>query len=162
MSRGQFAATLHIHACPDSLIVEIDNVLLPYGLRPVWNPQVLVTQSSRAEVNLKLSQVKAEDLVAELNAFGSIYFELTQSFGIYGCLFMSVPGLGIYRGEMNSAGSLVLTEDQINSLVASSVGNHREFMRLLRLSLGQSWDDILEPMRATKYGDNVLLLNRAG
>jgi len=162
MSKGQFVTTLHIHACPDSLIVEIDNVLLPYGLRPVWNSQVLATQSSRTEVNLKLSQAKAEDLVAELNTLGAIHFELTQSFGVYGCLFMSVPGLGIYRGEMNSAGSLVLTEDQINSLVASSVGNHREFMRLLRIALGQSWDDILEPMRATKYGDNVLLLNRAG
>jgi hypothetical protein len=162
MSKGQFVTTLHIHACPDSQVVEIDNVLLQYGIRPVWHSQVLATQSSRTEVNLKLSQARAEDLVAELTALGAIHFELTQSFGVYGCLFMSVPGLGIYRGEMNSAGSLVLTEDQINSLVASSVGNHREFMRLLRLSLGQSWDDILEPMRATKYGDNLLLLNRAG
>ena len=75
---------------------------------------------------------------------------------------MALPGLGIYRGEMNSAGSLVLSEEQINELVFKSAGNQREFMRLLRLALGQSWDDVLESLRAVKYGDNVLLLNRAG
>lgn len=104
----------------------------------------------------------ADDLVSELNALANIHFELTQTVGAIGILFMSVPGLGIYRGELNSAGALMLSEDQINSLVTNSAGNQREFMRLLRLALGQSWDDILEPMRAIKYGDNVLLLNRAG
>jgi hypothetical protein len=75
---------------------------------------------------------------------------------------MAVPGLGIYRGELNDAGSIMLSEDRINLMVASSAGNQREFMRLLRMSLGQSWDDIIEPFRGAKYSDNVVLLNRAG
>jgi len=124
--------------------------------------QPLIQNSSRAELVLKLSQSRAEDLVSELSALGGIHFELTQTLGEMGILFMAVPGLGIYRGEMNSAGSLVLSEDQILQHVGSSAGNQREFMRLIRLALGQSWDDVLEPFRAIKYGENVLLLNRAG
>jgi hypothetical protein len=87
---------------------------------------------------------------------------MNQNQGKVGFLFMGVPGLGIYRGELNEAGSIMLSEDRINMMVSSSAGNHREFMRLLRVSLGQSWDDIIEPFRGAKYSDNVVLLNRAG
>jgi hypothetical protein len=162
MSKGLFATTLALHACPDVAVDKTNELLLRYAIVPSWHSQTLLERCSRAEVTLKLAQAKALDLVSELNALGIIHFELTQTFGDHGLLYMSLPGLGIYRGEINSAGSLVLSEDQINQLLVSSAGNHREFMRLLRIALGQSWDDILEPMRATKYGDNVLLLNRAG
>jgi len=162
MSRGQFVTTLTLHACPSHALAKTNAVLLPFGIKPDWIQQPLIQNSSRAEYSIKLAQRVADDLVSELNALGSIHFELTQTVGEMGVLFMSLPGLGIYRGELNSAGALVLSEDQINHLVTQSAGNQREFMRLLRLALGQSWDDVLEPMRAIKYGDNVVLLNRAG
>lgn len=162
MSKGQFATTLVLHACPDAILDKANDVLLRYSIQPVWAKQSLVVLSSKADCTLKLTQAKASDLVSELNSFGLMHFELTQNLGEYGVLYMSLPGLGIYRCEINSAGSLVLSEDQINQLVITSSGNQREFMRLLRIALGQSWDDILEPMRASKYCDNVLLLNRAG
>jgi hypothetical protein len=87
---------------------------------------------------------------------------MNQRQGKFGLLFMGVPGLGIFRGELNEAGSILLSEDRINQMVDLSSGNQREFMRLLRLSLGQSWDDIMEPFRGAKYSNNVVLLNRAG
>lgn len=162
MSKGRFVTTLALHACPDDALAKTNEVLLQFGIKPAWGRQPLIQNSSRAECSIKLSQTLATDLVSELNTLGTNHFELTQIVGQMGVLFMSLPGLGIYRGDLNSAGTLVLSEDQINLLVSNSAGNQREFMRLLRLALGQSWDDILEPMRAIKYGDNVLLLNRAG
>jgi hypothetical protein len=162
MSKGQFVTTLAIHSCLDDALAKTNEVLLQFGIKPAWAQQPLIQNSFRAECSIKLDQALASELVSKLNTLGAIHFELTQTVGERGDLFMSLPGLGIYRGELNSAGSLVLSEDQINLLVSNSAGNQRDFMRLLRLALGQSWDDILEPMRAIKYGDNVLLLNRAG
>jgi hypothetical protein len=56
----------------------------------------------------------------------------------------------------------MLSEDRINQMVDNAAGNHREFMRLLRVSLGQSWDDIMEPFRGAKFSKNVVLLTKAG
>jgi hypothetical protein len=75
---------------------------------------------------------------------------------------MGVPGLGVFRGELNESGSIMLSEDRINQMVDNAAGNHREFMRLLRVSLGQSWDDIMEPFRGAKFSNNVVLLTKAG
>jgi len=162
MSKGQFFATLQLHACPDHLVEQASGKLLEYDIKPIWFQQPLIVNTSRAEWTSKMTVTKATDLVSDLSSLGFLHLELTQTIGELGLLYMSLPGLGIYRGEMNSAGSLVLSEDQINELVFKSAGNQREFMRLLRLALGQSWDDVLEPLRAVKYSDNVLLLNRAG
>ena len=74
---------------------------------------------------------------------------------------MLVPGFGIYRAETNLAGEILLSEDRIWAIVQESSGNQRELQRLMRLALGQNWDDLLEPFRAQRLGSNVVLLNKA-
>lgn len=155
MARGQIPSRLVIHACPASEISRIQII-------SNWTNQNLLLGFQTGEADLKLSTHVAENLVSELSQIPSCTFELIQSGKDSGVLFMHQPGLGIFRGELNAAGSIVLSEDRLQIMLEQASGNHREFTRLLRLALGQSWDDLLEPFRAQEYSENVVLLNRAG
>ena len=162
MPRGQFVTSVALHACPKASIDKIEAIFKDVGTTLVWGKQELLAEHHSAETSLKLSEEQAEDIATRIYALGSIYFEMNIRLGRSGLLFMGVPGLGVFRGELNEAGSILLSEDRINQMVDSSSGNYREFMRLLRMSLGQSWDDIIEPFRGAKYSNNVVFLNRAG
>ena len=162
MPKGQNVTTLVIHVCPKVHQPHVTDLLAGFGLVGDWVSQALVSDSVTLTVTAKIASLQVEDLVAELAQFGLAHFELNQHNSSGGVLFMFVPGLGIYRGEINQAGSLVLAEEKLESMLSAANGNHREFTRLLRLAFGQSWDDILEPLRAARYSDNLVLLNRAG
>ena len=162
MRRGQFVLTLAIHACPRALVAQIDALLASLPVSSSWIQQDLIPDNLSAEYSFKLTEDEAAELASSIYALGSIYFEMNQRLGRTGVLFMGVPGLGVYRGELNESGSIMLSEDRINQMVDTSAGNHREFMRLLRVSLGQSWDDIIEPFRGAKFSNNVVLLTKAG
>ena len=155
MARGQIPSRLVIHACPASEISRIQIV-------SNWTNQTLLLGFQSGSVDLKLTCIEAENLVSEIAQIPNCTFELIQSGKDSGALFMHQPGLGIFRGELNAAGSITLSEDRLQAMLDESSGNHREFTRLLRLALGQSWDDLLEPFRAQEYSENVVLLNRAG
>jgi hypothetical protein len=162
MRRGQFVLTLAIHACPRGLVAQIDALLASLSGTSSWLEQNLIPDNLSASFSFKLTEDEAAELASNLYALGPIYFEMNQRIGRTGVLFMGVPGLGVFRGELNDSGSIMLSEDRINQMVDTSAGNHREFMRLLRVSLGQSWDDIMEPFRGAKFSNNVVLLTKAG
>ena len=162
MRRGQYVLTLAIHACPRALVAQIDTLLASLSVTLSWHEQNLVSDNLAADISFKLTEDEAAELASQIYAIGTIYFEMSQRFGRSGVLFMGVPGLGVYRGELNESGSIMLSEDRINQMVDNAAGNHREFMRLLRVSLGQSWDDIIEPFRGAKFSNNVVLLTKAG
>jgi hypothetical protein len=162
MRRGQFVLTLAIHACPRGLVAQIDALLASLSGTSSWLEQNLIPDNLSASFSFKLTEDEAAELASNLYALGPIYFEMNQRIGRTGVLFMGVPGLGVFRGELNESGSIMLSEDRINQMVDNAAGNHREFMRLLRVSLGQSWDDIMEPFRGAKFSNNVVLLTKAG
>jgi len=161
MSKGPLT-TLVIYLCPLASQAETESKLKELGLELNWGNQSLVLGTSFAEGSFRCSQVELDEIASKLSQAGNLHFELVQHTKHSGVIYMYVPGLGLYRGELNDSGSLVVAEDKLQQLLDQAAGNHREFTRLLRLCLGQSWDDILEPFRASKYSDNVLLLNRAG
>jgi hypothetical protein len=162
MSKGHFDTTLVIHSCPAAGLDAINLKLSEFNLSVTWSPQTCVVGSSCGEIRFKSSSKQLDEMAASLWQLGMLHFELIQNTKYSGVTYMFVPGLGLFRGELNESGALTLTEDKLQSLLDRSAGNHREFTRLLRLALGQSWHDILEPFRAAKYTDNVVLLNRAG
>lgn len=155
MAKGQLLSRLVVYACPAAETAQIQVVT-------EWHNQALLTGFQSGSISLQLSELEAEELVAEVAKTPNCYFELIQTARNSGTLFMHVPGQGMFRGELNGAGSLTLSEDQLQSMLTQAAGNFREFNRLLRLALGQSWDDMLEPFRAQQYSDTVVLLNRAG
>ena len=155
MAKGQISSRLVIHACPAAQISRIPLMLN-------WFNQQLLYGFQMGSANLKLSTLEAETLVTELAIIPNLTFELSQNSRESGVLFMHCSGLGLFRGELNAAGQLTLSEDRLQFMLEQSSGNHREFTRLLRIALGQSWNDLLEPFRAQQYSENVVLLNRAG
>jgi len=155
LAKSQIASRLVIHACPASETRNIQAIT-------VWTHQNLLVGFQTGQATLRLTISEAESLVSTLAQIPNCTFELIQSGRDFGVLFMHVSGLGIFRGELNRAGSMVLSEDRLQVMLEQSAGNHREFTRLLRMALGQPWDDLLEPFRASQHSENVLLLNRAG
>lgn len=155
MAKSQIPSRLVIHACPAAETYRISSI-------DSWINQPLLLGFQAGSVNLRLTALEAEELASELSLGSNITFELIQTGRDSGVLFMHLPGQGVFRGELNAAGSLTLSEERLQLMLDQATGNHREFTRLLRLALGQSWDDLLEPFRAVRHSENVVLLNRAG
>lgn len=158
MSRGLIPTTVVVFACPAQLTIAVEDTC---KAKFNWKEQGLLPGTLQAEMNLKLSVDQAEELVSELASFRMLYAEVLQFGKELGTTFMIAPGLGIFRAETNAAGQLMLSEDRVSDIVVSSAGNYKELQRLLRIALGQAWDDLLEPFRAARYADNIVLLNRA-
>lgn len=156
MSQTRKVSNLVIHACPAQVKTEVESVLPGVNIR--WSRQDLIPDSNKAEIELKLSHLEAEELIVSLNKLVGLYVDLIMP----NRLFMLVPGLGVYSAETNQAGEIVISESRITHAIESSNGNYKELTRLMRLALGQSWDDLLEPFRARRFGAEIVLLNRAG
>jgi hypothetical protein len=158
MSKGLISTTVVIFACPENLTYEVSELL---GVDLVWHDQPLIKGSLKSQIHLKTSHQAAESLIANLNKLGSIHAEITAFSRDSGTIYLLAPGLGIYRADTNGAGEIMLSEERIRNIVDAAAGNFKELQRLLRLALGQAWDDLLEPFRAANYSDNVVLLNKA-
>jgi hypothetical protein len=75
-------------------------------------------------------------------------FEVTEesSPGCDGERYMYVPGRGVFRAAMSTTGDLLVTEDQIRSVLATSRAAPGLAHALDGL-LGTAWDAELEPYR---------------
>lgn len=158
MSKGLIPTTVVIFSCPLGQISSVDGLLAGAAN---WQDQSLLPGSLKTQIHLKQTATQTEDLVSSLNKLGSIHAEVISAGRELGTLFFLAPGLGIYRAETNQAGEILLSEDRIRAIVDGSGSNHKELQRLLRLALGQAWDDLLEPFRAANFSDNVVLFNKA-
>ncbi len=158
MRQTKVSTTLVIHACPESSIARVDDLL---GTSLTWSEQSLLKGTFTTQTSSSLTWLQAEELISNLHGLYGLYLDLIQTGQERGVLFMIVPGFGIYRAETNLAGEILLSEDRIWAIVQESSGNQRELQRLFRLALGQNWDDLLEPFRAQRIDSNVVLLNKA-
>ena len=159
MRSAKVQSTLVIHACPKGSIEPLEELL---GQKLNWSEQTLLKGTYSAQLGLRLSWFEAEELMSQLHSLNGLYLDLSQQGSERGVLFMLTPGFGIFRAETNLAGEIFLTEDRIWAIVQQANGNQRELQRLMRLAVGQSWDDLLEPFRAQRINSNVVLLNQAG
>ena len=159
MLRTKVDTTLVIHACPEGSIPLVEGILKQ---KLNWLEQELLKGTSRSQIQLKLTELETDELMSELHGVPGLHLDLIQTGKEHGVIFMLCPGFGIYRAETNLAGEILLSEDRIWGIVQASNGNQRELQRLLRLALGQNWDDLLEPFRAQRLNSNVVLLNQAG
>jgi hypothetical protein len=80
-------------------------------------------------------------------------FEVTEepSPGCEGERFMHVPGRGMFRATVGVSGDLMLTEDQVRSVMATARSGEAITHALDRL-LGTAWDAELEPYRHAGEG----------
>ena len=75
-------------------------------------------------------------------------FEVTEdpSPGCDGERIMFVPGRGVYRAATSANGDLMIAEDRIRALLATTPDSENLRYGLDQL-LGAEWDDELEPYR---------------
>jgi hypothetical protein len=92
-----------------------------------------------------------------------IRFEVTEepSPGVDGERFMHVPGRGLFHGSTSANGDIVLSEDRLRNLIATSRG-YETLAHAMEKALGGPWDAELEPYRHAADGAPMTLLTRVG
>ncbi len=160
MSVAQVSLALAIYSCPGQQKAQVENISELFKSAK-WTKQDLLADTFTVEFNLNVETLVADQIISALTRVSGLHFEAMQNLGNFGQLFMFVPGLGMYRADTNGAGEILVSEDRIRNVMEQSTGNSREMQRLIRLLLGQAWDDVLEPFRAQRYNQNIALLHKA-
>lgn len=139
---------LYVHACPASLRAAAESVIasaLP-GLHVLpWSPEAA---GLAVTTDWAGRQGSAAAITEGLRTLGALTFEITEDAapGCDGERFSFVPGLGLFRAATNSAGDVVVDENQLSAAVRDSPNAEALRERLARL-IGRPWDDVLEPLR---------------
>jgi hypothetical protein len=117
----------------------------------------------RAECDWRGEPGTAAKIAGALKAWPMLRFEVTEepSQGVDGERFCHVPGLGLWHGRTSANGDIVVGEDRLRSLVASSRAGEALAHKLDEL-LGSAWDEALEPFRYAGDGAPVTWLHRVG
>lgn len=101
--------------------------------------------------------------MSALKAWPMLRFEVTEdpSSGIDGVRYCYAPGLGIWQARTSANGDVVVGEDHLRTLMASSRAGEQVAHKLDEL-LGSPWDEALEPFRRAGDGAPVTWLHRVG
>jgi hypothetical protein len=129
-------------------------VRLQWSVQPV-QPSGSGAQTHRTEFSWSGRPGTAAEFVTALRTWPMLRFEVTEepSPGFDGERFMYVPGLGVFRAATSASGGLMLTEDQVRSVLASASARSYEVVtHALHRLLGSAWDDELEPYRRAGDG----------
>lgn len=81
--------------------------------------------------------------------------------------FSHDPQLGMWNGELNAVGAVVLNENQLRSMMRPTTGdsdNSKDLAENISYALGEAWDQALEPFRKNgiQMGAEVTWLSLAG
>ena len=127
-----------------------------------WTPQAAVPGQMRAECTWTAPAGSGGALAGALRAWPMLRFEVTEepSPGVDGERFCHVPTLGLWNGRTSANGDIVLSEDRLRSLMASSTPG--QLPSRLDDLLGTAWDEALEPFRLAGDGAPVTWLHRVG
>lgn len=145
-SRG----VVYVHSAPLAVVPHVDwaiSRVLGSPVRMRWSAQP-VDGTRRAECSWSGRPGTAAEFVSALRRWPMLRFEVTEepSVGYDGERYMHVPGRGVFRATMSATGDLLVTEDQVRSVLASAVGAAAVTHALENL-LGTAWDADLEPYR---------------
>jgi hypothetical protein len=147
--RGQ----LTIHSAPSALRSHIDWALanlLGAGVPIEWTPQILKAGTYKCTITWRDRGGVAAAIASALRSWHYIYFEVQEDTNNGGELFRFTPELGIHRAVTDLSGSVIVSENQINSIVRSNFDEDsvREGLVLL---LGSDWDSELERFRGIHH-----------
>ncbi|SHF41116.1 DUF3145 domain-containing protein [Streptoalloteichus hindustanus] len=165
-TRGSTSGVVYVHSSPSAVCPHVEWAISgTLGTRAElrWTAQPAAPGQLRTECAWTGDAGTAGKLVAALRAWPMIRFEVTEdpSPGVDGERFCYVPGMGLWRARTSANGDIVVTEDQLRALAASSRGGETFAHRVEEL-LGAAWDDALEPFRRAGDGVPVTWLHRVG
>ena len=127
-----------------------------------WTPQAAVHGQLRAECTWSGPAGSGGALAGALRAWPMLRFEVTEepTLGVDGERFCHVPTLGLWNGRTSANGDIVVAEDQLRTLLASSTP--AQIPSRMHDLLGSAWDEALEPFRLAGDGASVTWLHQVG
>lgn len=129
-----------------------------------WIEQPVLRGSLRADFHWEGTAGTGAKIASALRGWEHLRYEVTEdpSAGVDGGRWLHTPDLGVFFSQTDSAGNVVISEDRIRSAMELAGNNAVELQRELRLALGQSWDDELEPFRHASDFSPVVWLHSVG
>jgi len=156
---------LFVHSCPRALAPHVEWALAREIGRVVkldWSAQPLIPGMLRAEAVWRGPVGTAAEVASSLFGWQQLRFEITEDGLSDGGRWMHTPALGIFHMRTDAAGNGLVTEDTVRAAIVAAAGDAAMLMRELRLSLGEAWDDELEPFRCAEAADaSIFALPRA-
>ena len=158
---------LFVHSSPRALCPHIEwaaGRALGEAVYFAWSEQPALPGAQRAEYYWEGAPGTGAVLASALRGWDHLRFEVTEDAGrgTDGGRWLHTPGLGIFHAQTDTVGNVVVPEDRIRSAMDSAGANAIDLHRELRLALGQSWDDELEPFRQASDLNAVVWLHQVG
>ena len=148
----QTRGVIYIHSSPLAVCPHVEwaigRVLGSDSVRLGWSSQEAERGTMRAERAWVGLPGTSADLAKALAQWNMLRFEVTEepSPGLDGARFMHVPGRGVHRAVTGAGGGVMVAEDRIRALLATTTSNEALRSGLDQL-LGLEWDRELEPFR---------------
>lgn len=149
-NRQQVRGFLTIHSAPSALRHHIDWALqgaLGNWIKPIWNTQPLLPGTFRTQLEFRAPQGAAAELASILRSWHYLNFEIIEGNDNGGELFRFTPELGIHRSIVDQSGAVLLNENQLSAMLATSFDEETIRTGIAGL-LGNSWEIELEPFRS--------------
>ncbi len=155
---------LFVHSVPPALGPHVEWAAasaLGREVRLEWTAQPAAPGMMRAELSWVGEIGTGARLASALRGWEHLRYEVTEEAtrDSDGSRWSHTPELGIFHHQMDSAGNVVVSENQVRAAIESA-HNYEDLREALDLALGQAWDDELEPFRYAGAGAPVRWLHR--
>jgi hypothetical protein len=156
---------VYVHSSPTAVCPHVEwaiSGVLGTKVSLHWTPQVAVHGQLRAECTWSGPAGSGGALAGALRAWPMLRFEVTEepTPGVDGERFCHVPNLGLWNGRTSANGDIVVAEDQLRAVLASTAT--AQVPARLNDLLGSAWDEALEPFRLAGDGAPVTWLHQVG
>jgi len=147
--RGQ----LTIHSAPSALRSHIDWALaelLGDNVALHWTPQMLKAGTFKSVISWRDREGVAAAIASALRSWHYIYFEVQEDTNNGGELFRFTPELGIHRALTDLTGAVVMSENQINTVLTTSF-DEESIRNGIAQIIGNNWEIELERFRGVNH-----------
>ena len=157
---------VYVHSTPLAVCPHVEWAIARVLGTPVslqWSTQPVDPAARRAECSWTGRPGTGGELAAALRQWPMIRFEVTEepSTGVDGQRFMHVPNRGLFSAPCSANGDLMVGEDRLRAILASTLGPEG-LAHALEKALGTAWDAELEPYRYAGDGAPATWLTRVG
>ena len=143
--RGQ----LTIHSAPSALRRHIDWAIqgsLGNWVQIEWTPQLLMVGTYKCVVQWRDRSGVAAEIASSLRSWHYLIFEVQEDSNDGGELFRFTPELGIHRAITDLAGAVIISENQIDSILRTH-SDEDSIRKGLAFIIGRDWECELERFR---------------
>lgn len=156
---------IFVHSAPRALAPHIEwavRGVLGVPSRWTWDEQPASPRHVRAELAWRGGDNTGAELMSTLRGMPELRFEVTQDPSPLadGARWTCTPDLGVHYAQMDRAGNVVLTEEQVRGCLERAGNNPVAISRELGIAMGEPWDEELELYRYAAEGEPMRWLYR--